>query len=298
MIQPPPGAEERPFEDLTGRVVKTDEYYFAYGGFSDVFRGVLTHAPGRQQIVAIKVLRSAYANPCDFTTLRRRLNRETYIWHQLIHPNVLPFLGISQDFGRSPALISPFYSNGDALTYVRSHPETNRFNLIIDICRGLQYLHSQDVIHGDLKGRNVLIDDNMNARLCDFGRSKIVDHRGYTTIFSGSVRYIAPELLEFVHTITAPNGIVGQVPNLTKESDIYSFGIVALEMLSGRPSWDYYNVDTFVVAQVQAGSRPDRQRYTVSDAQWAILVHCWKQRPEARPAISVVLEDFLRSVVP
>jgi serine/threonine protein kinase len=294
----PQDAYERPFEDLSGRVVRTDEEYFGYGGFSYVYKGVLTHAPGHQPTeVAIKVLRSPHANPSDSTILRRRLHRETHIWHQLEHPNILPFLGISQDFDRSPALISPLCSNGDALNYVKTHPETDRFNLIIGICKGLQYLHSEDVIHGDLKGRNVVIDDNKNPRLCDFGRSKIVDHKGYTTIFTGSVQYIAPELLQFVQTGTTLNGNDAQVPDLTKESDIYSLGIVALEMLSGRAVWEHCN-DSFVLAQVLLGNRPDRQEYAVNDALWSILCRCWHQLREVRPTISVVLDEFLRLVDP
>jgi serine/threonine protein kinase len=79
---------------------------------------------------------------------------------------------------------------------------------------------------------NVLIDDNKVARLCDFGRSKIVDHRGYTTVFSGTVRRLAPELLS-----VPPEGeeddddIPEPVPApLTKKSDIFGFAMVALEV--------------------------------------------------------------------
>jgi len=122
---------------------------------------------------------------------------------------------------------------------------------VIGAAEGLKYLHSNNIVHSDLKGvrdpllrvpmftkclqsqRNVLIDNRGVPKLCDFGRSKITDRRGYTTIFIGSARYIAPELIAFVNGIPAPAGNTSnhvQGPNLTKETDIYSFSMVVIEV--------------------------------------------------------------------
>jgi serine/threonine protein kinase len=79
---------------------------------------------------------------------------------------------------------------------------------------------------------NVLIDNNGNALVADFGRSKIIDRRGFTTTFSGSARYMAPELLvpPFAELSQAEGGGGDYIPILTKKTDVYGFGMVALEV--------------------------------------------------------------------
>jgi len=109
----------------------------------------------------------------------------------------------------------------------------------MDVARGIGYLHASNVIHGDIKGvgafhpvlaenltssvqRNVLIDDDGTARLCDFGQSKLIGIAGFTaTKFAGSVRYLAPELL--------PTDSDEKLTP-TRETDVYAFSMVALEV--------------------------------------------------------------------
>lgn len=101
--------------------------------------------------VAIKILRGLHTDPLTLEMTRRvrphnvenlcdrlsfglkRLNRESHIWHTLSHQNILSFLGISRDVGPSPALISPLYENGEAITFVNNHPEANRLHLVSQI---------------------------------------------------------------------------------------------------------------------------------------------------------------------
>lgn len=115
------------------------------------------------------------------------------------------------------------------------------------------------MIHGDLKGvrlshvdlfnclmisfsrvcasskqPNVLVDANGNARLADFGRAKLMDHRGYTTSFAGSIRWLAPELIDYQPE--TPTNDVDEIdnqdwiPQLTKQTDVYALGMVLLEV--------------------------------------------------------------------
>ncbi|KAJ7195655.1 kinase-like domain-containing protein, partial [Mycena pura] len=101
---------------------------FESGGVADIYRGRLR------------------------TSQLPYLYTEARIWQQLQHPNILPFLGISLDLGLSPALISPLCESGPVMKYLHANKKDlqERIQLVIGISNGLEYLHSQGVIHGNL----------------------------------------------------------------------------------------------------------------------------------------------------
>jgi serine/threonine protein kinase len=296
----PTADELTPYKDLTGQVTKTEEHYFAYGGFSEVFKGGWADpATGNVRRVAIKLLRGVHTDDQVLVAITRRLNRETRVWHSLSHANILPFLGVCSDLGPSTAMVSPLCDNGAVLQYLGINPQANRLKIIIGVARGLKYLHSRDVVHGDLKGHNVLMSDDGIPLLADFGRSKFIDHRGFTTSFAGSARYLAPELVsdepDIDDSAAAYEAVEEQTPaaNLTKETDVFAFSMVALEILTGQIPYFYLRQDSTVIALVQEGTRPDRDRClptTFTEPMWMLLVNCWKADPKERPDMKNVVQ--------
>jgi serine/threonine protein kinase len=176
--------------------------------------------------------------------------QEAVTWKRLTHPNILSLLGITIV---PLQLISNWMSNGDLLEYLKGHSDADRLGLVCthsvafipcllpyqlsDVARGLCYLHSCNVIHGDLKGvrgyskscfstvltlsqPNVLVDDFGHAHIADFGFATVTQnldsvpsasgHHGYT------VRWAAPEVLN--------DG------TYSKEADIFSFAMVMIEV--------------------------------------------------------------------
>jgi len=237
---------------------------------------------GKVTKVAIKKLRGVQTDLIVLERTIKRLNRETWVWQILEHKNVLSFLGVCRDFGPSTVMISPLCNNGDAPTYLVNNPKADRLVLVTGVAQGLEYLHSMDVIHGDLKGHNIMVDDNGTPQLSDFGQSKLVDRRGFTTAtFTGSTRYMAPELL--------PTESEDEVlPKVTKESDVYGFSMVALEILTGRIPFCYWSADSIIMTQVHLGKRPIRAKYLptiIAEPMWELLVHCWDQDPGERPVM-------------
>ena len=105
----------------------------------------------------------------------------------------------------------------------------HRKKIIIDIARGLTYLHEecrQKIAHLDIKPHNILLDENFNAKISDFGLSRLVDcdQSQVVTTMRGTPSYMAPEWLSSV---------------ITEKVDVYSFGIVLLEILCGRRKLDH-----------------------------------------------------------
>jgi len=271
---------------LTGHIVKTGEFYFAKGGFSEIFKGEWTDPDTGEMVrVAIKILSGVHTDRNVLATVTTRLNRETRVWHSLSHENVMPFLGLCHGVGPSPAMISRLYDNGDVHQYLKRKPQVDRLAIIIGVARGLQYLHSQKVVHGDFKGHNILIDDDGTPLVADFGRSKLIEHRGFTTVTSaGSARQTAPELV-IIDESEDP-------PELTQEADVYAFSMVVLEILTGKPPFFSARLDMTILFRVRSGGRPERKSYpptTLTDSMWALLVDCWDQVPQKRPDMGAVV---------
>ncbi|KAJ7432908.1 kinase-like domain-containing protein [Mycena galericulata] len=248
------------------------------------------------------------------TDALRRLNREADVWARLKHPNLVPFYGIAndRDIAPWPVLVSPFYEHGHVGQYLGKHPEANRQYIVLGVAAGLVYLHANDVVHGDLKvvrtssvtsgdsrhliamvQQNVLVDKRRIPRICDFGISKLINRRGFTTTSVGTPQYMAPELLIAVDSdqTQAQDGVFPS-PSTTKSSDVYSFALLVLEILTsaapkGRPT------RPFMAAKGLPELRPKRADYhdheLVTDEIWSILDRCWVFEPHARPRISDVL---------
>ncbi|KAI0783283.1 kinase-like domain-containing protein, partial [Abortiporus biennis] len=201
---------------------------------------------------------------------------EALVWRQLKHPYILPFLGIDGDsFKPSLCLISPYMQNGNILRCMERLDELRadipREPWLLEIARGLAYLHSENVVHADLRGVNILVDDDLHIRLSDFGLALVIDpsSTSYTCSYlGGSARWLAPEVLKE----TQPSF----------QSDIYAFGCVCVEIYTRLPPFPDLK-DTQVVAQVIRGARPTRPRTGMQAYVWNVVRKCWKWDPQSRP---------------
>ncbi|KAK7026285.1 TKL/TKL-ccin protein kinase [Favolaschia claudopus] len=218
--------------------------------------------------------------------IARKLKREAEVWSKLKHNNILPFIGVCIDLAPSPVLISPFYEFGHVGSYLEEHPQINRGDIVRGVTSGLQYLHNNEIIHGDLKLQNVLVDKRGIPCICDFGISKIVNRAGFTTASVGTVPYMAPELF----LVLDKNATEIYHPTTTKASDVYSFGLLVLEiltseMLKGRPRQPIITLNIFENLHPK---RADYDTEIVSDEIWGVLEQCWDFEPHGRPNISQI----------
>ncbi|KAJ7202578.1 kinase-like domain-containing protein [Mycena pura] len=212
--------------------------------------------------------------------IRAQICKEALVWQSLQHPSILPFLGIDQEtFPGYLCLASPWMEQGTVLKYLESHGMANVDRLLFEIAEGLQYLHSQQVVHGDLRGANILISNGWNACLADFGLTSFSDVTASTDTShnrAGSLRWMAPELID-------PEKF-GQRFLRTPATDVYAFGCVCLELYTGQPPFADFR-ETAVILKVSDGVRPERPTCapTMSDTLWDLVNDCWEQQSTNRP---------------
>ncbi|KAF9440354.1 kinase-like protein, partial [Macrolepiota fuliginosa MF-IS2] len=203
--------------------VECDSVSVISGQFGEVRRG---RYQARQICVKIFLLDQA----SEVESLVRSFTREALIWNQLKHPNVLQFYGIhhlSDVYGRI-GLVSPWMKNGNLPGYLKIHPDAPRLPFVYDIVNGLRYLHQNQVIHGDLKGLNILISDAGFACLADFGLSAVMDADviRWASLktgaqLGGTERWMAPEIMDGLET-----GLLRP----SSASDVYSLASVMIEV--------------------------------------------------------------------
>ncbi|KIJ07120.1 hypothetical protein PAXINDRAFT_90906 [Paxillus involutus ATCC 200175] len=227
------------------------------------------------------------------------VNREIRAWLHLDHINVLPLFGTTMGFGPFPAMVCPWLENGSLTSYLERRNDTltkvERLTLLGDVAAGLQYcrLHSQFVVHGDLSGSNVLIDDKGRARISDFGLLTLLAELETPTFETSiprkrTLRWAAPELL----------GASGGGVNPSPQSDVYSFGGIMLQILTGKVPYHYLVNDAPVVLAIRKGETPKRpSEDLVTDRQWAFMQRCWTPATVARPSGEEIVEFVRRELV-
>ncbi|KAI9029115.1 kinase-like domain-containing protein [Hyaloraphidium curvatum] len=208
--------------------------------------------------------------------------REVGTWEGLVQRNVLPLMAYSAD---PPMMVTDYVPDGNLRKYLsaRSWPRDAGLRLLLDVARGMVYLHGLGILHGDLKSLNVLVDGGKSL-IADFGLSRVRSEVGRSTAgtvgghVSGTPGFLAPEM------------VAGHP--LGKPADVYAFAMVCYEVLSGGkyPFEDLGNPAVLYNAAV-LGTRPPRPE-GVPDALWGLVVRCWDQDPGKRPAFATVAEEL------
>ncbi|XP_049407388.1 lectin-domain containing receptor kinase VI.3-like [Solanum stenotomum] len=261
------------------------------GGFGAVYKGVL---PTNGAEVAVKKISSnSLQGMREFAAEIESLGR-------LRHKHLITLQGWCKN-KNDLLLVYDFVPNGslDSLLYRQKRDIVltweQRFNIIKGIAAGLLYLHEeweQVVIHRDVKSSNVLIDGEMNGRLGDFGLARLYDHgkNSHTTNVVGTIGYIAPELT--------------RTGKASASTDVYAYGVLLLEVASGRPPIVYEPgkgalvLADWVIECLQLGNILDAvdQRlnsvYVDKEVQMILRLGlvCSHPRPEARPTMRQIMK--------
>ena len=276
------------------KMTKNFKEKLGQGGYGSVFKGNLLDG----RLVAVKVLEKSKGNGEEFVNEVSSIGMTS-------HVNVVTLLGFCFE-GPKRALIYEFMSNGSLDKHIyeenlsKAQPKLGwetLYQIAFGIARGLEYLHrgcSTRILHFDIKPHNILLDENFCPKISDFGLAKICPSK--ESIVSmlgarGTAGYIAPEVF------------CRNFGGVSHKSDVYSYGMLVLEMIGGRknfrvgvdntseiyfPHWIYKRLEIGEELQLRgAGNEVEEQ-----NARKMILASLWciQTDPSNRPPMSRVVD--------
>ncbi|XBI14690.1 hypothetical protein VPH35_057238 [Triticum aestivum] len=262
------------------------------GGFGSVFKGQIA-----DERIAVKRLDRAGQG-------KREFSAEVQTIGSIHHINLVRLIGFCAEKSHR-LLVYEYMPKGslDRWIYHRhdnDSPPLNwstRYKIITHIAKGLAYLHEEcmkKIAHLDVKPQNILLDDNFNAKLSDFGLCKLID-RDMSQVFTrmrGTPGYLAPEWL---------------TSQITEKADVYSFGVVVMEVISGRKNLDNSRSEESIhlITQLEEKVKNNRLVELIDNksndmlahkqdviemmklAMWCLQIDC-KRRPKMSEVVKVL----------
>ncbi|RIA81579.1 kinase-like domain-containing protein [Glomus cerebriforme] len=266
------------------------------GGFGTVYMGTWIDGPiymrGRkifrkERNVAIKSLGSSNNVSEEFLkelrahirclTIRAEHHRDWIV--------VLRCFGLTQDpKTKAYMIVTDHAKYGDLQNYLKQSFSSlkwldDKLRILVDISKGLKLIHDVGLVHHDLHSGNILIGYNKSAYIADFGLSHPADYNDATPGLFGVLPFIAPELF--------------RGNKYTKESDIYSFGIIMWVISSGRPPYCDQKYDLYLALDICKNKRPNIIEGTPK-CYVDLMERCWHSDPSKRPNTDE-LYDTIRS---
>ena len=257
------------------------------GGMSRVF---VAHEIALGRTVVVKVLHPEMAAAVSV----ERFRREIRVSARLQHPHIVPVLTAGET-GGLPYFTMPYVDGRTLraeLTSAGPLPIRTATLLLREIASALAYSHSQGVVHRDIKPENILISAG-SAMVTDFGVAKAVAASTVQTsgalttagVALGTPTYMAPE------QITADQTADGR-------ADIYAFGVVAYEMLTGSPPFAASSPQSLIAAHLTMQPESiDQQRSHIPPALGALVMRCLEKRPADRPQTAGEIAETLGAVL-
>lgn len=260
------------------------------GGFGDVYKGTLKN----KKVVAVKRLAVSQTE-----SAKASFQSEVKLISNVHHRNLVRLLGCCSK-SHDLLLVYEYMGRGSLDRFLFGEKKEvlswkQRFDIIVGMAKGISYLHHEFhvcIIHRDIKPSNILLDDNFQPKIADFGLVKLLpgDQSHVSTKFAGTLGYTAPEY-----------ALHGQ---LTEKVDIYSFGVVILEIISGRrnsdpklgPSnqyllewvWQLYE-DGDLVELMDKSMDPDEYNFEEVKRVIKVALLCIQSMVSLRPTMSEIV---------
>lgn len=236
------------------------------GGIAEVYKALQTSL---QREVAIKVLSSEYTYDSDIV---KRFERESILIARLNHPNIVHVIDKGTQ-GRRYYFVME-YVDGDSFRAIINNPNIDlkeKIEIIVQVCKALDFAHKNEVVHRDIKPGNILIDRQGNAKVADFGIAQFHDSTDYevtsSDIVMGTLAYMSPEQKS-------------SSAGVTRAADIYSLGVIIYEIVCGKRPEGIFKP-------------PSEINSNIPMSMDAIVDRCLAENPADRFATAAELKDAL-----
>ncbi|KAB1200403.1 putative starch synthase 4, chloroplastic/amyloplastic [Morella rubra] len=246
---------------------------FAQGAFGKLYRGTYNG-----EDVAIKILERPENDQGRAQVMEQQFQQEVMMLATLKHPNIVRFIGAC----RKPMLwciVTEYAKGGSVRQFLtkrqnRSVPLKLAVKQALDVARGMAYVHELGLIHRDLKSDNLLIFADKSIKIADFGVARIEVQTEGMTPETGTYRWMAPEMI--------------QHRPYTQKVDVYSFGIVLWELITGMLPFQNMTAVQAAFAVVNKGVRPIVPHDCLPVLR-EIMNRCWDANPDIRPPFAEVV---------
>ncbi|XP_057416298.1 serine/threonine-protein kinase STY13-like [Lotus japonicus] len=240
---------------------------FAQGAFGKLYRGTYNG-----EDVAIKILERPENDPAKAQLMEQQFQQEVMMLATLKHPNIVRFIGAC----RKPmvwCIVTEYAKGGSVRQFLtkrqnRSVPLKLAVKQALDVARGMAYVHGLGLIHRDLKSDNLLIFGDKSIKIADFGVARIEVQTEGMTPETGTYRWMAPEMI--------------QHRPYTQKVDVYSFGIVLWELITGMLPFQNMTAVQAAFAVVNRNVRPILPNECLPVLR-EIMTRCWDPNPDVRP---------------
>jgi hypothetical protein len=235
------------------------------GAMGEVFKA---HDPSLNRLVAVKTISSSLGTE---TELRRRFLREAQSAARLNHPNIITVYDFGEEEGRI-FMAMELLEGSDLKDLIGSHslPDLERkLDVMEQICEGLAFAHSMDVVHRDLKPGNVHVQPSGQVKILDFGLARLgTSEMTRTGMVMGTPHYMSPEQVR------------GEKADA--RSDVFSLGSMFYELLAGRKAFDGDSMHTVLFQVLQEEPEPIRNWVDLPAILVEVLERALQKDPEAR----------------
>uniref|UniRef100_A0A2N9EY16 non-specific serine/threonine protein kinase n=1 Tax=Fagus sylvatica TaxID=28930 RepID=A0A2N9EY16_FAGSY len=246
---------------------------FAQGAFGKIYRGTYNG-----EDVAIKILERPENDPDKAQLMEQQFQQELMMLARLKHPNIVRFIGAC----RKPmvwCIVTEYAKGGSVRQFLtkrqnRAVPLKLAVKQALDVARGMAYVHELGLIHRDLKSDNLLINADKSIKIADFGVARIEVQTEGMTPETGTYRWMAPEMI--------------QHRPYTQKVDVYSFGIVLWELITGLLPFQNMTAVQAAFAVVNKGVRPIIPNDCLPILS-EIMTRCWDGNAEVRPPFAEVV---------
>ncbi|KAI5079461.1 hypothetical protein GOP47_0005636 [Adiantum capillus-veneris] len=256
---------------------------FASGSYSRLYHGFY-----KQQAVAVKLIMPPPEDEAVAARLDQQFCHEVALLSRLHHRNILEFVSACK---KPPVfcVITEYLPGGSLKTFLhKSEPYSLPIELVtrmaIDTASGMEYLHSQGIIHRDLKSDNLIMTEDLHIKVADFGVSCLESHKDSMKGYTGTCRWMAPEMIK-------------EKP-CSRKVDVYSFAIVLWELLTCLTPYEDMTPVQAAFAVSQKNSRPAVPPHCPKEIA-KLMKKCWSTSPAKRPEFSQIvkaLKDFQSSL--